>query len=52
MNKINLAIIVKQSVYKSSPNLTHPFEEIKLDNDIMVTDEIIKNVDCVRDIVF
>jgi hypothetical protein len=52
MNKINLAIIAKQSVYKSSPNLINTSSEIKLENDILVADEIIKIVDSVRDIVF
>lgn len=48
MNKMNLAISMKQSLYKSGANLETAAEA---STEGMIADEIIKNVDCIRDIV-
>lgn len=50
MNKINLAIIARNSVSDVTTSFTS-LSEMAIHNDPMITDEIIKNVDCIRDIV-
>jgi len=50
MNKINLVVLSKKIVYKSNLSMTS-LCEIAYENDTIVSDEIIKYVDCIRDIV-